>query len=132
MWYCCFFVKQKTAYECRISDWSSDVCSSDLEVGIEPAEHRNVAPREADLLLRLAQGAGFGVGIAGVDAAAGKAELAAVVRQVRAAPGEQHGESAGPVDDRHQPRRVAQRAVRSEEPTSELQSQMRTSYAVFC
>src|SRR3546814_2768094 len=25
-----FFVKQKTAYEMRISDWSSDVCSSDL------------------------------------------------------------------------------------------------------
>src|SRR3546814_6473795 len=29
-----FFFKQKTAYEMRISDWSSDVCSSDL--------HRNV------------------------------------------------------------------------------------------
>src|SRR3546814_18833924 len=27
-----FFFKQKTAYEMRISDWSSDVCSSDLEV----------------------------------------------------------------------------------------------------
>src|SRR3546814_4126312 len=27
---CVFFVKQKTAYEMRISDWSSDVCSSDL------------------------------------------------------------------------------------------------------
>src|SRR3546814_4699594 len=26
----CFFYKQKTAYEMRISDWSSDVCSSDL------------------------------------------------------------------------------------------------------
>src|SRR3546814_5109632 len=26
-----FFVKQKTAYELRISDWSSDVCSSDLQ-----------------------------------------------------------------------------------------------------
>src|SRR3546814_15459754 len=26
----CLFVKQKTAYEMRISDWSSDVCSSDL------------------------------------------------------------------------------------------------------
>src|SRR3546814_3727636 len=25
-----FFIKQKTAYELRISDWSSDVCSSDL------------------------------------------------------------------------------------------------------
>src|SRR3546814_4234170 len=37
MRYCCFvmfyfffFFKQKTAYEMRISDWSSDVCSSDL------------------------------------------------------------------------------------------------------
>src|SRR3546814_9961462 len=26
----CFFFKQKTAYKLRISDWSSDVCSSDL------------------------------------------------------------------------------------------------------
>src|SRR3546814_4372259 len=29
---CFFFFKQKTAYELRISDWSSDVCSSDLKV----------------------------------------------------------------------------------------------------
>src|SRR3546814_4194757 len=29
--FCVFFFKQKTAYEMRISDWSSDVCSSDLE-----------------------------------------------------------------------------------------------------
>src|SRR3546814_10618961 len=31
--WCCFFFffKQKTAYEMRISDWSSDVCSSDLQ-----------------------------------------------------------------------------------------------------
>src|SRR3546814_20849818 len=28
---CFFFFKQKTAYEMRISDWSSDVCSSDLD-----------------------------------------------------------------------------------------------------
>src|SRR3546814_8650186 len=28
-----FFFKQKTAYEMRISDWSSDVCSSDLRGG---------------------------------------------------------------------------------------------------
>src|SRR3546814_3351307 len=28
---CCFFFKQKTAYEMRSSDWSSDVCSSDLD-----------------------------------------------------------------------------------------------------
>src|SRR3546814_8895814 len=31
--FCFFFFKQKTAYEMRISDWSSDVCSSDL-VGV--------------------------------------------------------------------------------------------------
>src|SRR3546814_10681511 len=31
-----FFVKQKTAYEMRISDWSSDVCSSDLLQSSEP------------------------------------------------------------------------------------------------
>src|SRR3546814_313039 len=30
MWF--FFFKQKTAYEMRISDWSSDVCSSDLTI----------------------------------------------------------------------------------------------------
>src|SRR3546814_5454737 len=30
--YCFFLFKQKTAYEMRISDWSSDVCSSDLGV----------------------------------------------------------------------------------------------------
>src|SRR3546814_3209298 len=35
MFYRChfFFFKQKTAYEMRISDWSSDVCSSDLTLG---------------------------------------------------------------------------------------------------
>src|SRR3546814_6819457 len=31
-----FFFKQKTAYELRISDWSSDVCSSDLRLAGQP------------------------------------------------------------------------------------------------
>src|SRR3546814_4894614 len=31
--YCFFVFKQKTAYEMRISDWSSDVCSSDFQLG---------------------------------------------------------------------------------------------------
>src|SRR3546814_7828871 len=35
-----FFFKQKTAYEMRISDWSSDVCSSDL-LGIQPGSDPN-------------------------------------------------------------------------------------------
>src|SRR3546814_5390975 len=30
--FCFVFFKQKTAYEMRISDWSSDVCSSDLAI----------------------------------------------------------------------------------------------------
>src|SRR3546814_11225340 len=33
-----FFFKQKTAYEMRISDWSSDVCSSDLRLRVRPGE----------------------------------------------------------------------------------------------
>src|SRR3546814_6391385 len=37
LWFFCFFFfKQKTAYEMRISDWSSDVCSSDLGVRFRP------------------------------------------------------------------------------------------------
>src|SRR3546814_4556814 len=36
-----FFFKQKTAYEMRISDWSSDVCSSDLRVRLEDGRWLN-------------------------------------------------------------------------------------------
>src|SRR3546814_1519052 len=46
-----FFFKQKTAYEMRISDWSSDVCSSDL-VGPRQLEERRRnlrRPRRRDL-----------------------------------------------------------------------------------
>src|SRR3546814_17241598 len=41
-----FFFKQKTAYEMRISDWSSDVCSSDLAVlgDVARRSHRHVEP----------------------------------------------------------------------------------------
>src|SRR3546814_3898544 len=42
--FCCFFVfffKQKTAYEMRISDWSSDVCSSDLTLVSGPQSRKN-------------------------------------------------------------------------------------------
>src|SRR3546814_3989070 len=44
--FCVFFFKQKTAYEMRISDWSSDVCSSDL--------WRSIAIAIFDILLRSA------------------------------------------------------------------------------
>src|SRR3546814_7716930 len=36
-----FFFKQKTAYELRISDWSSDVCSSDLAM-VRQSRARNI------------------------------------------------------------------------------------------
>src|SRR3546814_8701735 len=39
-----FFFKQKTAYEMRISDWSSDVCSSDLRLG--QSGHRRAQPAQ--------------------------------------------------------------------------------------
>src|SRR3546814_8065466 len=55
-----FFFKQKTAYEMRISDWSSDVCSSDLvqpsEAGVEPGaagNHGGIAAGEPGLRLRI-------------------------------------------------------------------------------
>src|SRR3546814_5449716 len=44
---CCFFFKQKTAYEMRISDWSSDVCSSDLDPGAAD-QHQLHQKDEAD------------------------------------------------------------------------------------
>src|SRR3546814_167099 len=43
--YLFFFFKQKTAYEMRISDWSSDVCSSDLRSGGGTGEHARQAQR---------------------------------------------------------------------------------------
>src|SRR3546814_3657652 len=60
-----FFFKQKTAYEMRISDWSSDVCSSDLfllhNLVLVGFEEKRVAVRERDI-------AAHGVDLVCVDA----------------------------------------------------------------
>src|SRR3546814_1846490 len=40
-----FFFKQKTAYEMRISDWSSDVCSSDLSFALQFGDRCTIARR---------------------------------------------------------------------------------------
>src|SRR3546814_3533683 len=60
-----FFVKQKTAYDMRISDWSSDVCSSDLRrrtslVWVERASttERTSSHRESNSSRRPAYGPG--------------------------------------------------------------------------
>src|SRR3546814_11460714 len=62
-----FYFKQKTAYEGRISDWSSDVCSSDLELlqllvgGIEHlAEIERGGQRLGDLVELVQEGVGVG------------------------------------------------------------------------
>src|SRR3546814_11475779 len=46
-----FFVRQETAYEMRISDWSSDVCSSDLGEGEDLAAEAELEAGEAALAL---------------------------------------------------------------------------------
>src|SRR3546814_2105093 len=103
-----FFFKQKTAYEMRISDLSSDVCSSDLfltqcaQAGDAFVHRRKM--RRGDIhrlgafLLRL-----VGEREQRADLIGRKAEAARVADEPR-----------------------------SEEHTSELQSLMRTSYADFC
>src|SRR3546814_15897718 len=52
VWCSVFFFKQKTAYEMRMSDWSSDVCSSDL---LQDALHDH-QPQPPAVRTMLAQG----------------------------------------------------------------------------
>ena len=59
-----FFFKQKTAYEITASDWSSDVCSSDLYTGSGDEEVRFT---NGSRILFGARERGFGRGIAGVE-----------------------------------------------------------------
>src|SRR3546814_12801396 len=64
---CFFFFKQKTAYEMRISDWSSDVCSSDLGLGQGIADfhgHRHLVLAELVLqeAFQLLEGEGRRIG----------------------------------------------------------------------
>src|SRR3546814_2172399 len=105
----------------RISDWSSDVCSSDLlggeEVGRE-ADAAVVRPDE-DSFFRRAPHHGLGI-------RAAKADVAGVAIGA----GRRQNLHTKLVKAADQPLREG--ADRSEEHTSELQSLMRISYAVFC
>src|SRR3546814_10105891 len=99
----------------RISDWSSDVCSSDLRVHQRwQVELREVGGREPAVAVGrpLHRGADA-VAVAEEDVVA-HPDLVAVVEHRAAGHREQQG------------------VERSEEHTSELQSLMRISYAVFC
>src|SRR3546814_3463047 len=98
----------------RISDWSSDVCSSDLATLKESAGRMN------DLLARLSQHHSGG----NRAEAPAATDILPLTERVAATRRAQHPiVTTGPHDAI---------AARSEEHTSELQSLMRTSYAVFC
>src|SRR3546814_8497899 len=125
-----FFFKQKTAYEMRISDWSSDVCSSDLSLN----------------------GAIAGTGFQSIAAFAcqgsrpaaspecprhhrSHALLAAAVAAVVSCAYRRSVSNSLPMPASRKPSGASQaeiRQPRSEGHTSELQSQMRTPFAVFC
>src|SRR3546814_6553280 len=109
-----FFFKQKTAYEVRISDWSSDVCSSDLLAKGRAALVEQPFP--ADRVDPALQLGGIEPVLAKIMEAMGNA------RAVEPAPRLFHRIAV----------RDAIESQRSEEHTSELQSLMRISYADFC
>src|SRR3546814_6767824 len=167
-----FFFKQKTAYEMRISDWSSDVCSSDLarrrngrrrasasrarlqrEVNLGGAQvvfgvdvegalarHDVADQRLGQIALRLAEG-GHVEDVHGAVRAVGLRHFlrfaAEVLRRVGLEPAVRRGAEGREgrvLEFRHaeHERAPAFGEERSEEHTSELQSLMRNSYAVFC
>src|SRR3546814_4036583 len=116
---CFLFFKQKTAYEMRISDWSSDVCSSDL------------AGRRGPVKPRPATSDGTGAGLR--DHAdhredrddrehARRLDVAVDGRRARLV-----ARDAVPL-----PRYIRVRQHRSEENTSEIQSLISISYDVCC
>src|SRR3546814_3142356 len=119
-----FFFKQKTAYEMRISDWSSDVCSSDLNAWNAPATIPAVNTNAARLPpvscpLATSWTASHMISVIALNSnAITIAVSSARIRKRRLAAAK--------------PLRTAASNRRSEEHTSELQSLMRTSYAVFC
>src|SRR3546814_9807818 len=115
-----FFFKQKTAYEMRISDWSSDVCSSDLNsieswaavITTEPVlvEGHTNRPRSIRLENRHMPWPSYQSSLT---------RSPRLPRKANSAP--ECGLSSRTCC-----------VIRSEEHTSELQSLMRISYAVFC
>src|SRR3546814_4144576 len=107
-WLLFFFFKQKTAYELRISDWSSDVCSSDLRDETRKAvvgllHPLSSGPPPDELLFT------FGKRLITVRIPSWLATISS------------NSEAT-----------LLGCYYRSEEHTSELQSLMRISYAVFC
>src|SRR3546814_7412738 len=126
----------------RISDWSSDVCSSDLRVeagrahdlhgfALTPLDGEALAPGLLRIFQQRQEGAAIDVAGRrdvrhGCD---GRGEI--VIEHERCQPGALR--NAGAADREGDPDVfLVGRCLRSEEHTSELQSLMRISYAVFC
>src|SRR3546814_5608369 len=120
MSYCFFFFKQKTAYEMRISDWSSDVCSSDLRptpsiAGATTKDSINKVKLlgwRVDVEVRVGNHKAKSLKIL-VDLRLQLSPMLLKFFEVSLDALHRHGD-------------------RSEEHTSELQSLMRISYDVFC
>src|SRR3546814_5143199 len=126
------FFKQKTAYEVRISDWSSDVCSSDLRVNHWPSAPRRWAGIAASSTpestawvcpasttsSRLPVSTVISTSACEFAPSADRRSISPSLRNTVL--------TSMPL------RAVNASSSRSEEHTSELQSLMRISYAVFC
>src|SRR3546814_7097801 len=130
MYECVFFFKQKTAYEMRISDWSSDVCSSDLYDGFVVDKVARYGVRQR---ARLLADAGIIRNRLKVDSAIENAKRIVALRR-------DYGSFGGWIDAHHPLGKdewvklfrktfkfMGGEIVRSEEHTSELQSLMRIS-----
>src|SRR3546814_4778632 len=131
-----FWFKQKTAYEMRISDWSSDVCSSDLTHPFKQAFRNRqdlrtpgAAATEAEETKRrtytphIIQPDRTTFVPIGFDVFGGWGASTTDEIENHLAKGANREKSA---------KRAFADWLRSEEHTSELQSLMRISYAVFC
>src|SRR3546814_3693889 len=124
-----FFFKQKTAYEMRISDWSSDVCSSDLGAA-------RLTASDGAFTIRCPGGSRY----SGGSRWATQTRLACgpvvpidstyCTRSPRFRSSRPASMTALRWNQSWLP--AAESRKRSEEHTSELQSLMRISYAVFC
>src|SRR3546814_1520973 len=117
-----FFFKQKTAYDIRISDWSSDVCSSDL-----PLLTRKLTSYSLGLYgsRQYLEESGW---TSGRESLAAHRIIGYIPDQIYAPELDYLAELQPGLDANLRSSSIN----RSEEHTSELQSLMRISYAVFC
>src|SRR3546814_1600325 len=122
------FFRHETAYELRISDWSSDVCSSDLGVYLAL---QKVYFRRTQFFMELQ------VVVPEIDEVAKNASAIHAVLRLQFSDRDAFQIWRPNLNPRHcypppTATCIVRCARRSEEHTSELQSLMRISYAVFC